>query len=463
MIELNRVEKLATTIIIVTSLVILSSTMLQSIPLSTPSRSNLSIAASLGGTTDPSLGIYSYLKGFAANVSAIPDQGYHFDHWNLDGLETKENPISILINASHSLRAVFAVNSPLPVGDHYLIISTTLGGRTDPPAEIHRYSEGSRAIVTAISYISHRFDHWKYNGQLITENPLAVPVENDIYLLAVFAAVSFAPPAGSNVIGEVEGTELKLESEITIDGIGIFMFDPHSITSKRSDIFQLGHFSIFDVVVYLSETGKISAEHHFDEEMNTHVIDSIDGKRNWWYRAYYDGGGAESNVFRMDHYPVKDKMSIQLFRTNEDMLKSIYSSFRNQIMRARQNKNPTIAEAKIEGNVETLLFQNVTVEAHNIRNDVFKPGIITAIDVILSLADQGKISYDLRWYAAIGSSEVKSYWVERINEDIASGSCGFVYESGERSLSGSNHIHLPSDMRVINSPEYTLWFWICLG
>ncbi len=25
-----------------------------------------------------------------------------------------------------------------------------------------------------------------------------------------------------------------------------------------------------------------------------------------------------------------------------------------------------------------------------------------------------------------------------------------------------NHIHLPSDTRIINSPEYVLYYWICI-
>jgi hypothetical protein len=45
------------------------------------------------------------------------------------------------------------------------------------------------------------------------------------------------------------------------------------------------------------------------------------------------------------------------------------------------------------------------------------------------------------------------------------GGCGFVYETGPNSFAGfsGTHIHIPADVRVIISPEYALWFWICLG
>ncbi|UCH57022.1 MAG: hypothetical protein JSV18_06705, partial [Candidatus Bathyarchaeota archaeon] len=110
-------------------------------------------------------------------------------------------------------------------------------------------------------------------------------------------------------------------------------------------------------------------------------------------------------------------------------------------------------------------FKDVEVTAHDLRNDTFQDGVITAIDVILSLGDEGKLSYGLKWYDSIGTARiVKNYWVESIDEDEAHGRCGFVYESGNLDLKGfaGNHIHLPSDSRVLNSPEYVMYFWICI-
>jgi hypothetical protein len=96
---------------------------------------------------------------------------------------------------------------------------------------------------------------------------------------------------------------------------------------------------------------------------------------------------------------------------------------------------------------------------------MFTEDTITAIDVILSLEDQGKISSELKYYESIGTAGiVKSYWVEAINQDVASGRCGFVYEAGSTQFRFflGNHIHLPSDTRVLNSPEYVEYFWICI-
>ena len=74
-------------------------------------------------------------------------------------------------------------------------------------------------------------------------------------------------------------------------------------------------------------------------------------------------------------------------------------------------------------------------------------------------------NYDLDWFESIGSAKiVKDYFIVRINNDHSVGRCGFVYEEGSEKYDGflGNHIHLPADIRVINSPEYEKWFWICI-
>ncbi len=270
----------------------------------------------------------------------------------------------------------------------------------------------------------------------------------------------------SKIIGEIKETEVGLTGSIRIDGIGTFRFDPRKIQSTRRDIFNKGHFSLFDILVYLDQKEEIQLEYHFDETMNTHVIDSINSQSNWWYNAYYDGGWPECNVYRMDHYPYKDKMFIRVHRENENTINEKYDVFREEIIRIEKNNGIVIIpRVIIRSPSQNLIFEDVQVKAHHLRDDIFKEGYITAIDVIMSLGDQEKISYDLQWHESIGTAEiVKNYYVERINQDQSRGRCGFVYEAGSEKFSGfrGNHIHIPSDIRGINSPEYVEYFWICL-
>ena len=254
-------------------------------------------------------------------------------------------------------------------------------------------------------------------------------------------------------------------NEVAVVGVGKIDFNPDEVETVRPDLFKDGYFSIFDILVYLDNLGKINMEYHFDADMDTFVIDSINGTDRLWYYAYYDKGRKENNVFRIDHYPYKSKMGFEFFQVSNSHLNNIYETFREEIARLNVNNGSLIIpRVTIESPRNHKKYYNVTVTAHNLRDDTFQDGVITAIDVILSLGDQGKITYQLQWYETIGRAEVLSYWVEGINQDIAYARCGYVYEAGDYDFQDKkgNHIHIPSDIRIITSPQYEKWFWICI-
>ena len=64
-----------------------------------------------GGTTSPS-GVSSYPAGATVQVTANPAYGFYLSHWLLDGANVDNmNPITVTINQSHELVAVFALAS----------------------------------------------------------------------------------------------------------------------------------------------------------------------------------------------------------------------------------------------------------------------------------------------------------------------------------------------------------------
>ncbi len=257
----------------------------------------------------------------------------------------------------------------------------------------------------------------------------------------------------------------SLEGNLKIEGQS-YSFDPAQVETIRPDIFRPGYFSIMDILVHLDGQEEITLDYHYDQDLNSNIIDRIDGKPNWWYQIYYSGGWPERSAFRPDHYPWKDGTTLVFEREDPLRLESIYSTWREEVQRFHVNSEKVIVpRVMIRSREFRLDFKNVEVQAHNTRDDVFQTGVITALDVIMSLADQGKITYDLKWYESIGSAEiVKDYWVERIDSERAYDRCGYVYEAGDmkfRRFSG-NHIHLPPGSRVLNSPEYVEFFWICL-
>ena len=333
---------------------------------------------------------------------------------------------------------------------------------------------------------------WKI-GRRLRERPTCEGQERPFVFLPVpliFVLLLFAIGAGS-AIGVAKPFFVDLPSEegswipservsgrmpsgdiiVNIRGIGRFPVRAAGVETLRSDIFQPSHFSVFDLLVHLHKQGEIDLLYHFDGSMNTHVIDSINGEESWWYEAHYDNGWFERNVTRMDMYPVKDGMFVTLSRERTDRLAAIYQSFAEEVNRLEGNGGRVvIPEVVIRGPRRTAIFRDVVVAPHGIRSDVLQPEVITGVDILLSLGEQGKLSgLRLTWYDQIGSADpVDSYFTEHIGIDedssMAFGSCGFVYELGPRTFGGfsGSHVHIPSDVRAIVSPEYAEWFWICL-
>lgn len=230
---------------------------------------------------------------------------------------------------------------------------------------------------------------------------------------------------------------------------------------------QKGHFSLFDILVHLHERGEVDLRYHFDEEMDTHVIDAIDGQGPWRYQSYYSSGWYESNAFRMDMYPYKDETTLRILEVSEDTLAQIYQSFKDEVVRLARNGGQVIVPTlSVRAPQAEYAFENVAVRAHDVRSDVLRPGVMTALDALLSLGEQGKLSsVGLTWYERIGLADpVDSYWVETAGPAEAYAGCGFVYETGPQSFRGfsGSQIHIPADVRVTVAPEYALRFWICL-
>jgi PKD repeat protein len=146
----------------------------------------LTITATTGGSTDPTPGIYTYPAGTVVQVTAIPNTGYRFDHWIFDDSPAGSvNPISITMNSSHTLQAVFAET-------HTLVITVSEGGTTNPPPGTYVYDVPTDVTVTAIPNANYRFDHWIYDDVNIgSANPVTVHVGSHHTLHAVFVLITY--------------------------------------------------------------------------------------------------------------------------------------------------------------------------------------------------------------------------------------------------------------------------------
>jgi hypothetical protein len=249
-------------------------------------------------------------------------------------------------------------------------------------------------------------------------------------------------------------------------GSETYAFDPDGVDTIRPDLFQNGTYSPFDVLLHLNSTGNLNITYHFNATMDTYVIDSLNGKNNYWYYAYYSGGNLERNAVRIDHFPWKPGTTLVMYEESLSYINHMYSTFAQETVRlAANNGTIIIPTVTINGSSFDLEFYNVTVTAHDLRNDVFQNGTITALDVIMTLGDLGYLTYELKWFTSLQrAAYIYTYFVQKINSDETIGRCGFLYEVGDTDFMypGPNYIFMGADTRILTSPEYLRFFWGCL-
>lgn len=165
----------------------------------------LTIGTGEGGTTNPVPGDYYYEEGLQVSVQAIPDLGYVFSEWMLDGIQYSTNPIIVLIDTSHLLIAYFSTEEPPPPTTYNLQIGVSGIGTTDPSPGIYSYDSGTAAIVTAIPSAGYFFNYWELDGTTKTENPTTIIMNADHALNAFF---STAPPERRVPLKAVAGAVL---------------------------------------------------------------------------------------------------------------------------------------------------------------------------------------------------------------------------------------------------------------
>lgn len=150
-----------------------------------PTQYTLSITATLGGTTDPSVGNYLYNSGSIVSIMATASSGYSFDHWMLDGANVGTSATyQVTMNSDHTLQAVFVA---LPPVQYILAVSASTGGTISPVPGSYLYNSGDTASITATANPGYIFDHWELDGVVAgSANPYLIIMDANHSLNTVF-------------------------------------------------------------------------------------------------------------------------------------------------------------------------------------------------------------------------------------------------------------------------------------
>lgn len=281
-----------------------------------------------------------------------------------------------------------------------------------------------------------------------------------------------------------------------------YSFNPgdHAVPTVRPDIFAPGYFSLFDMLLFVAERNSIPIAYHWDEDCQTHFIDSVDGiAGNFWYHFSYDAGNGTPNELRFRRQIRWDELLWQPGSWIEisigDDLEELRREFTEEIARERQFGH-LVPDVRIQVNASpyrgnppeshriTVVkdFQDVLVTPHNLRQDgtdslyrtPYQPGVVTAMDLLFSLQDQGKLDLvGTAYFTHLAGKVMESYRVRALgfpDEGLAhaSGNQGFVYTTGNgtrnrlaNDADRKQHVH--ADIQVIHAPDFALWRWIELG
>ena len=132
---------------------------------------------------DPPGGIYEL--GAVVTLTAVPDSGWKFVKWMGD-VESSDNPISVQMDGSKTVKALFATDAPARYSVNVYVFSGGGSVQMDPPGPT--FQEGARVALTAVADDGWEFKTW--GGDMSgNKNPDTLLVDGDKSVMATFAKI----------------------------------------------------------------------------------------------------------------------------------------------------------------------------------------------------------------------------------------------------------------------------------
>jgi hypothetical protein len=178
----------------------------------------VTVYSSVGGTTNPTPGQYTYPQGEWFNITATPYHGYRFAYWQISGqylpghnlppiqypdvipedyvpavpnpstagwdsLVTSQNPLNVICGYGYNFQyqPVFQlITTQSPGNDTIVNMLQTIGGTTNPGPGTHTYAhtEASSLRLTATPASGYEFKYWVASGQGTNAGPNQVILDN---------------------------------------------------------------------------------------------------------------------------------------------------------------------------------------------------------------------------------------------------------------------------------------------
>ena len=309
------------------------------------------------------------------------------------------------------------------------------------------------------------------------------------------------------------------EQEIAIDAEKmhqLLMTNPDGLGagSARADIFVAGQYSVFDALRYLAltrddiklenvipfdKTGRDTYEFEVSWDCNGDSIfdesDSVSAdpddtygcgvnynnykSKDWHFRFTFDDGvfrktngtlnGAgpqgELPYERMDQMWLTTGMNVRLQSFSPEMTQRRQWVQDKEMVRLEQNNGKVIVPSLSiirHPPAAPIEIVDLEVKPHNMRPDIFQPGVITKLDTFLSAIDRG-VDIGINYWPNLSTgAKVDHFGLFRAGGVSASGAIGWTTLFGERTLANDFNRHSScdfSDQGLEVPPEHCRRDW----
>ena len=143
----------------------------------------LTIAEGEFGSASMEVGMYTYLENEVVKLTPIPFDGYVFDHWIINGVEDKNEEITLVMAKDYS---VYPVCVPIPVPTYTLTILPGEFGKADMEVGTYTYNEGDKVTLLPIADADYLFAQWVVNGEAISDSILVLEMTKDYEVMPTF-------------------------------------------------------------------------------------------------------------------------------------------------------------------------------------------------------------------------------------------------------------------------------------
>ena len=239
----------------------------------------LTITATIGGTTNPIPGTYAYSEGSSVTVHATPSSDYILSYWELDSVNVgATNPISVTMDSNHNLRAVFASTysaviravcntEGLDVG-----VSIWMDGSPTGYSTPHTFAGLTGAHTFSVSSADpsgHPFKQWSTGVSSTT-----IPVTSGGTYTAYYEAAS-PPPYSVTIKAHCNAEAADVSVSVWIDGIPLIYYTPHTFAGLTgSHTFTISDYD--------------TSSHPFSQWSTGATTNTISVSSGGTYTAYYE-------------------------------------------------------------------------------------------------------------------------------------------------------------------------------